>query len=207
MPEFPRRSPRAGTVLPAGATRRWSIASPSRSRPIQRTRWWPMPARCAPPPRAGACTKHWTGERRGGPPAALRAAPLLWTSSRWPSIPRTDPSTLYAGSVSSSATFRRDAFVSKLAPTGSRLVYSTYLGGGASDWGRGIAVDSQGSAFVTGSTESPDFPTARAIQPNFGGDRKSTRLNSSHGYISYAVFCLKKKKKKKYMNIIHTIQL
>src|SRR2546422_1939372 len=29
-----------------------------------------------------------------------------------------------------------------------------------------------------------------------GGDRKSTRLNSSHGYISYAVFCLKKKKKK-----------
>src|SRR3989442_7725067 len=79
------------------------------------------------------------------------------------------PSTLYAGSVSSSATFRRDAFVSKLDPTGSRLVYSTYLGGGASDWGRGIAVDSQGSAFVTGSTESPDFPTARAIQPNFGG--------------------------------------
>src|SRR2546422_5045296 len=31
-------------------------------------------------------------------------------------------------------------------------------------------------------------------------DRKSTRLNSSHGYISYAVFCLKKKKKKKYSN-------
>src|SRR3989449_7578448 len=30
------------------------------------------------------------------------------------------------------------------------------------------------------------------------GDRKSTRLNSSHGYISYAVFCLKKKKKRKY---------
>src|SRR5687768_17817728 len=30
-----------------------------------------------------------------------------------------------------------------------------------------------------------------------GADRKSTRLNSSHGYISYAVFCLKKKKKKK----------
>src|SRR5687768_18405977 len=32
------------------------------------------------------------------------------------------------------------------------------------------------------------------------GDRKSTRLNSSHGYISYAVFCLKKKKKKKNTN-------
>src|SRR2546422_6102816 len=34
---------------------------------------------------------------------------------------------------------------------------------------------------------------------SLAGDRKSTRLNSSHGYISYAVFCLKKKKKKKYM--------
>src|SRR5687768_18026959 len=33
-------------------------------------------------------------------------------------------------------------------------------------------------------------------------DRKSTRLNSSHGYISYAVFCLKKKKQKKIKNII-----
>src|SRR5687768_17985495 len=33
---------------------------------------------------------------------------------------------------------------------------------------------------------------------NDAQDRKSTRLNSSHGYISYAVFCLKKKKKKKY---------
>src|SRR2546422_7339817 len=37
---------------------------------------------------------------------------------------------------------------------------------------------------------------ARAV-PYQRGDRKSTRLNSSHGYISYAVFCLKKKKKKK----------
>src|SRR5205809_3147222 len=37
-------------------------------------------------------------------------------------------------------------------------------------------------------------------------DRKSTRLNSSHGYISYAVFCLKKKKKQKYNSIKHLIQ-
>src|SRR2546422_4468323 len=43
----------------------------------------------------------------------------------------------------------------------------------------------------------------RALERRFvrlrraGEDRKSTRLNSSHGYISYAVFCLKKKKKKK----------
>src|SRR5205809_5410468 len=36
----------------------------------------------------------------------------------------------------------------------------------------------------------------------FGSDRKSTRLNSSHGYISYAVFCLKKKKNKKEIHIV-----
>src|SRR2546422_1209058 len=42
---------------------------------------------------------------------------------------------------------------------------------------------------------------ARALR---GTDRKSTRLNSSHGYISYAVFCLKKKKKKKQKRSIHT---
>src|SRR3989449_6628897 len=35
----------------------------------------------------------------------------------------------------------------------------------------------------------------------YRGDRKSTRLNSSHGYISYAVFCLKKKKKKTYQHL------
>src|SRR3989449_2989465 len=35
-----------------------------------------------------------------------------------------------------------------------------------------------------------------------GGDRKSTRLNSSHGYISYAVFCLKKKKKKQHAEYV-----
>src|SRR5687768_18088540 len=41
-------------------------------------------------------------------------------------------------------------------------------------------------------------PPEVAGRCEFCGDRKSTRLNSSHGYISYAVFCLKKKKKKKW---------
>src|SRR2546422_7178324 len=36
-------------------------------------------------------------------------------------------------------------------------------------------------------------------------DRKSTRLNSSHGYISYAVFCLKKKKKNKYKSVLSNL--
>src|SRR2546422_3953008 len=38
------------------------------------------------------------------------------------------------------------------------------------------------------------IPVAEPVAQTYSGDRKSTRLNSSHGYISYAVFCLKKKK-------------
>src|SRR2546422_6882958 len=46
---------------------------------------------------------------------------------------------------------------------------------------------------ITGKVTGPDSqPLAGAVE----GDRKSTRLNSSHGYISYAVFCLKKKNKR-----------
>ena len=52
-----------------------------------------------------------------------------------------------------------NAFITKLNPNGSALVYSTFLGGDGDDIGRGIAVDSWGNASVTGSTTSGDFPT------------------------------------------------
>jgi hypothetical protein len=58
-----------------------------------------------------------------------------------------------------------DAFVSKLSPTGSALVYSTYLGGSGYEQGSGIAVDKAGNAYVTGYTTSTDFPTANPEQP------------------------------------------
>jgi len=64
-----------------------------------------------------------------------------------------------------------DAFVAKLNSNGSSLAYCTYLGGSDNDSAMAIAVDSAGNAYVTGFTDSPDFPvTSNAIQPKFGGD-------------------------------------
>jgi Bacterial Ig-like domain (group 3)/Beta-propeller repeat len=62
-----------------------------------------------------------------------------------------------------------DAFVAKIDPTGSVLVYSTYLGGSGHDTGVRIAVDSSRNAYVTGYTTSTDFPTKNPLQPVFGG--------------------------------------
>ncbi|MGB2898763.1 MAG: SBBP repeat-containing protein, partial [Candidatus Acidiferrum sp.] len=62
-----------------------------------------------------------------------------------------------------------DAFVAKLDPTGSALVYSTFLGGTMNDFGNGIAVDASGNAYVTGSTNSVNFPTKNPFQAAFGG--------------------------------------
>jgi hypothetical protein len=66
-----------------------------------------------------------------------------------------------------------DAFVAKLNPAGSELGYATFLGGVKEDWGRDIAVDSSGSAYVGVLTYSADFPaTAGAFDATYNGSRK-----------------------------------
>ena len=62
-----------------------------------------------------------------------------------------------------------DAFVMKFNAAGSDLICSSYLGGSNQDSGRGIAVDSLGNAYVTGTTDSTDFPTASPLQAAHGG--------------------------------------
>jgi len=57
-----------------------------------------------------------------------------------------------------------DAFVAKLSSAGE-LIYSTYLGGSQRDYGRAVAVDNAGSAYVAGTTESGDFPMKGGLQP------------------------------------------
>jgi hypothetical protein len=63
-----------------------------------------------------------------------------------------------------------DAFVTKLDPTGATVVYSSYLGGSNTEIGYGIAVDTDGSAYVAGQTCSQDFPLANPEQPTYGGN-------------------------------------
>ena len=61
-----------------------------------------------------------------------------------------------------------DAFVAKFDPTGSHLLYSTYLGGSGADAAFGIAVDSAGAVYVAGGTGSPNFPTTPgALQTSY----------------------------------------
>jgi hypothetical protein len=85
-----------------------------------------------------------------------------------------------------------DAFVSKLNPQGSALVYSTYLGGNADvDRGWAIAVDNAGSAYVTGDTISSDFPITSAVQSAYGGglsDAFATKLNAAGSALVYSTF-------------------
>ena len=82
-----------------------------------------------------------------------------------------------------------NAFVTKLNASGSELVYSTYLGGTAEDWGRGIDVDASGNAYITGYTASSDFPTKNPYQLAHGGgyDAFITKFNAS-GNVLYSTY-------------------
>lgn len=85
-----------------------------------------------------------------------------------------------------------DAFVTKLNPAGSALVYSTYLGGSATDYGTAIAVDSSGSAYVTGIVTSDDFPVANPIDATLGShavdDAFVTKFNPSGSALVYSTY-------------------
>ena len=69
------------------------------------------------------------------------------------------PTTLGAFSRTGSPNNFLDVFVTKLNPSGTGLVYSTFVGGSKFDWGRRIAIDAAGNAYVAGQTTSSNFPT------------------------------------------------
>ena len=99
------------------------------------------------------------------------------------------PTTPGAFQTSSKSGF--NVFVTKLNPAGSAPVYSTYLGGGSTDTGNGIVVDTAGNAYVTGRTFSADFPTTpNSFQTSFKGlaDVFVTKLNPAGSGLVYSTF-------------------
>jgi Abnormal spindle-like microcephaly-assoc'd, ASPM-SPD-2-Hydin/Beta-propeller repeat len=88
-----------------------------------------------------------------------------------------------------------DAFVSKLDPTGSFLIYSTYLGGSGNDYGNGIAIDAAGDAYIAGQTYSLNFPVTKGSFQSkcggttcSGGDAFVTELNPEGSALIYSTY-------------------
>jgi hypothetical protein len=96
-----------------------------------------------------------------------------------------------AGAFDTTHNGSADAFVSKLSPDGSTLEYSTFLGGGSTDLGNGITVDASGNAYVTGETNSSNFPTtAGALDTtrDGNGDAFVTKLAPDGASLSYSTY-------------------
>jgi hypothetical protein len=95
-----------------------------------------------------------------------------------------------AGPLQSTFGGSKDAFVTKLNSTGTALVYSTYLGGSADDRGNGIAIDTAGSAYITGSTASSNFPLSGPFQAALGGQQDGfvAKLNSTGSALVYSTY-------------------
>jgi hypothetical protein len=108
-------------------------------------------------------------------------------SSDFPVTPGAAKSTFTGGGDLGS-----DAYVAKLNATGTALLYATYLGGSGADQGTGIAVDGAGDAYITGYTDSGDFPvTPGALQrqpPGSEGGAFVAKLNSAGTALLYATY-------------------
>lgn len=83
-----------------------------------------------------------------------------------------------------------DIFVTKINPSGTAILYSTYIGGSSSESANSIAVDSSGNAYLTGSTFSSDYPIQNALYPNLngGGDAFVTKINATGTSLIYSTY-------------------
>jgi hypothetical protein len=104
--------------------------------------------------------------------------------TRSPDFPTT--ANAYQGSHSGNTT----AYLTKFNSTGTALLYSTYLSGSATERGAGVAVDSNGNAYVAGYTSSADFPTVNAFQNSLAGnfDAFIAKINTNAGGAASLVF-------------------
>jgi pimeloyl-ACP methyl ester carboxylesterase len=84
-----------------------------------------------------------------------------------------------------------DVFVTKIKSDGSALMYSTFAGGAGIDSAISVAVDGRNQVHVTGRTSSTNFPTANALQPNYGGGRSDAfvlKLDEAGSALLYSTY-------------------
>ncbi len=95
-----------------------------------------------------------------------------------------------AGAYQTNKNGQYDAFVVKLNPSASSLIYATFLGGSADDYGNDIATDLAGNAYVTGVTWSSDFPVASGYSTTFAGQRDVfvSKLSPNGASLVYSTF-------------------
>ena len=96
-------------------------------------------------------------------------------------------STAYQKTCGSCSGGNSNAFVAAINASGNALVYSTFLGGNATDQGDGIAVDSSGNAYVTGAATSSNFPHTTGSLAG-STDAFVTKLNSAGSALTYSIF-------------------
>ena len=81
-----------------------------------------------------------------------------------------------------------DGFLAKLNAAGSALVFATYLGGLGNDTAAGVALDPSANIYVTGQTQSGNFPTMNPLQPTGSQSNAFVVKTNSSGQVSYATF-------------------
>lgn len=84
----------------------------------------------------------------------------------------------------------QDAYLTKLSADGQNVIYSTFLGGSGIEYGWDVAVDSAGNAYVTGVTQSANFPTAHALQPTNHGNADAfvAKINPSGNAFVFSTY-------------------
>ena len=97
------------------------------------------------------------------------------------------------GAFQTRKAFANDVFVTKLNPTGSDLVFSTFLGGSGNEDASSVAVDASGNVYLTGGTDSTDFPTSPAAFQTVKGagereDAFVTKLNADGSDVVYSTY-------------------
>lgn len=92
--------------------------------------------------------------------------------------------TKFGGVVSNDFYNAGDAFVVKLNPSGSQLLYSTYLGGTQNEMAWGIAVDASGVATVAGCTQSTNFPVKNAAFSTYHGGQGFGEINAGDAFLA-----------------------